>query len=360
MTWIIAGHALLGYSAIGGWAYDEVSEVTFSPALEWVLSAAIGPTALFLMGTFFLVAGLFTPASLARKGPKEFTRRRMLRLGLPFAVMATALWPAIMWVAYQADGQSVSYRWLLTGRARLLDAGALWFAEVLLIFSVGYLLWQRFAGSRLGLLPAGALRGRQLVLLAIAVAGVSFVLRLRLPARGPELGDLHLWQWPQLLAMFGLEVAGARRGMAVALPERLARGCGATVLATVVFIPVVALLAGIDEVAADATPFLGGWHWQSLLLAAVEATLVVAGSVWAIGFAQRRFDGSSPLAMNAARASFAAFVLQNPVLIGLAVALRPVAIPAEAKAVLVAALGVGCCFLLGWLLVSKTPLGRIL
>ena len=26
VAWIIAGHALLGYTAIGGWPYDEVSE----------------------------------------------------------------------------------------------------------------------------------------------------------------------------------------------------------------------------------------------------------------------------------------------------------------------------------------------
>jgi hypothetical protein len=31
VAWVIGGHALLGYSATGGWAYDEVREVTLRP-----------------------------------------------------------------------------------------------------------------------------------------------------------------------------------------------------------------------------------------------------------------------------------------------------------------------------------------
>lgn len=160
--------------------------------------------------------------------------------------------------------------------------------------------------------------------------------------------------------MFGLGVAGARSRMATRIPAGLVRGCGLAALGTIVLAPVVALLAGIDDLAADSALFLGGWYWQALLLAAVEATLVVSGSVWLVGFAQRRFTGSGPVAVYAARASFAAFVLQSPVLIALAVALRPLAAPAEIKAPLVGASAVLVCFMLGHLLVTRTPLGKIL
>jgi len=39
IAWIIAGHALLGYTAIGGWPYDEVHEVTFATRTELALAA---------------------------------------------------------------------------------------------------------------------------------------------------------------------------------------------------------------------------------------------------------------------------------------------------------------------------------
>jgi hypothetical protein len=55
-----------------------------------------------------------------------------------------------------------------------------------------------------------------------------------------------------------------------------------------------------------------------------------------------------------------AFVVQGPVLIALALVLRPLALPAEVKALAVAAAGVGASFALAWLLVTRTRLGRIL
>ena len=55
---LIGCHALLGYTAIGGWPYDEVNEVTMSPRSELLMSIFLGPTALFVIGTFFFLAGL--------------------------------------------------------------------------------------------------------------------------------------------------------------------------------------------------------------------------------------------------------------------------------------------------------------
>jgi hypothetical protein len=48
------------------------------------------------------------------------------------------------------------------------------------------------------------------------------------------------------------------------------------------------------------------------------------------------------------------------VLIGVALALRPVDVPAEVKALAVACAGVAVSFAVAWLLVSRTRLGRIL
>lgn len=87
---VIGGHALLGYSAVGGWPYDEVNEVTFDPHVEAVLAAVLGPSGLFLMGTFYLLSGLFTPESLTRKGTRRFIRDRLVRLGVPVRALGDA------------------------------------------------------------------------------------------------------------------------------------------------------------------------------------------------------------------------------------------------------------------------------
>jgi len=358
VAWIIGGHALLGYSSIGGWAYDEVSEVTLQPAVELVLAGLLGPTALFLMGTFFLIAGLFTPPSLQRKGYRRFVEERCLRLGLPFLASALVIWPMTMWVAYRSSGRSVSYGFLLTGRDRLVDSGGLWFAEVLLLFSLGYVALAAVHRPRphRGRSPFTVAR---MLGAAAMVTGCTFVVRLVFSARRAQYLDLHVWQWPQLLGMFCLGVLGARHGLAHEVPRRLVRASGWITLGCAVAGPLYAVVAGVDNLAGDSGPYLGGLRVEALLLAAYEGVLVVFGSLWLLGFAQRRLSADHPAWHRLRRSSFAAFVLQGPVLIMLAVALRPIGLPAEPKALVVLAGGLFGCFTLGWLLVTRTRVGRI-
>ncbi|MPY81267.1 MAG: acyltransferase family protein [Actinophytocola sp.] len=359
VAWIIGGHALLGYSAVGGWAYDEVNEVTFTTSAELVLAAIFGPSALFFMGTFFLIAGMLTPRSLRHKGPSQFVSERVLRLGIPFMVSAAIVWPLVMWLAYLSAGKTVSYSFLLTGRDRVFDSGALWFAEVLLIFSLVYAGWHLITRrdiERQRVLHSAS----QLWTLAVVIALTTFLLRVVIPARASAFGDVHVWQWPQLGAMFGFGVVFASSGLAERVPSRLRRASGMVTLATLITVPVLALAIGVDNLAADMAPFLGGWSWQSALLATIESVLVVFGSIWLLGVAQQRLVGGGKVRDSAIRSSFAAFVLQGPVLIMLAIALRPMPGPAELKAPLVGAIGIVACFGLGWILISRTKLGRLL
>ena len=107
--------------------------------------------------------------------------------------------------------------------------------------------------------------------------------------------------------------------------------------------------------------FERGWHWPALALAAIEGPLAVGTSVWLLALAQRHLNRTPGARTRLlARSAYAAFLLQGVVLIGLMIALRPVGVPAEIKALAVAGLGVAGSFALGAALVTRTPLGRIL
>jgi hypothetical protein len=60
-----------------------------------------------------------------------------------------------------------------------------------------------------------------------------------------------------------------------------------------------------------------------------------------------------------ARCSYLAFMLQGPVLIALAVALRPIDRSGDVKALVVASLGIVGSFALASLLIARAPLGRV-
>lgn len=352
VAWIIGCHALLGYTAFGGWPYDEVNEVTMSPATELLLSMVLGPTSLVVVATFFFVAGLFAPVSVRRHGPGRFSRARLVRLGLPWLAFMLLIWPLFMWFAYRAAGYPLTYRQAFGGRQPFLDAGPLWFAQILLYASLGYALWSWLGlGRRLPRITAGS---GHLVVAIGAMTLVSFATRLWFPARSQQIMDLHVWQWPQCMGMFCLGVVASGEAWAVRVPHRVVRFSGLLALSTLIIAPLIALAAGVTDLNRDGGVFLGGWRWQALVLDAIEASLVVAGSVWLLGMAQRHLAGVTWLGTVSARSAYAAFVLQAPVLLSLAILARMVSIPALYKGVLVGTLAVVFAFGLGWLIIART------
>jgi Acyltransferase family len=358
VAWIIGCHAVTGYTAIGGWPYDEVAEVTLPPMQEFLLSVVLGPTALVVIGTFFFLAGLFAPMEMARHGVSGFVRTRTLRLGVPWLVFTLLVWPLFMWFAYRAAGHPLSYWQAFRGRTPFLDSGPLWFVQVLFYVSLGYALWtwlgwgRRFRGT--------TVRGVHLLAIGATIAATTFLVRLIFPARSQQILDLHLWWWPQCIGMFCLGALVSGQHWAEHAPARLARRCLIAVAATVVVAPLLVVGAGITDFSRDGVRFLGGLRPQALAFDLVEAAIVVAGSVGLLAIAQRRLTSRGSVVAASARAAYAAFILQAPVLISLEIAARHFSWPPLVKAIVVAALAVTASFGLGWLVVRRTALGKII
>jgi hypothetical protein len=118
----------------------------------------------------------------------------------------------------------------------------------------------------------------------------------------------------------------------------------------------VAFVGVADSLGVTEKQMRGGWHWAALGWIACESTLAVFGAVWLLGLSQRRLNRrlrwAGPLV---SRSAYGAFLVQSLILIGLAMALRPLALAAEVKALIVAAGGVVGSFALAWLLIRRVP-----
>ncbi len=365
---IIAGHGALAYGSLeNAWPYQDVQEVQLGAVSDIALSMVVIPAALFSMGLFFLISGLVTPGSVSRKGPRKFARDRLIRLGVPLAVWALLIWPGAIWAAHLAAGDAHSFWWQLTHASPVLDTGPMWFVEVLLLYSLAYAAWRYWSGRGVAdgdstAIPdrSTPLSGRTLVALAVGISVVTVLVRPVFPAASGQIGQTHLWQWPQFVPMFVLGILAAQHGWLEPVPDQLRRGCGFAALGGIAAFLIVAVVMTAVGAEGDEI-FESGLHWPALCLAAVEGPLAVGTSVWLLGTAQRllnRRPGRLGQAM--ARSAYGAFFLQGVVLIGLMIALRPIGVPAEIKALSVAALGVAGSFALAWGLVTRTRLGRIL
>jgi len=365
---IIAAHGIAAYSGLeDAWPYQPVREVRLAGVSDVVVGIVVLSGVLFTMGLFFLISGLVTPGSFERKGPRRFARDRLVRLGIPLAVWFW-LWQGLVYAIQRAAGYNYSFWWSFMHSEPFLEPGPMWFVEVLLIYSLGYAAWRQwrahhaspfaswFSDSGDANVP---LQGRTLVLLAAGISLATILVRPIFPLASGQIGQLKLWQWPQFLAMFGLGIVAAKRGWLDPVPDRIRRRCAAAAILSIVAL--IALLGVGHAAGYDIDVFKLRLHWAATLLAALEGPLAVGTCVWLLGTAQQHLSRApGPRGRALARSAFAAFILQGPVLIGLMLALRPVSLPAEIKALVVAPAGVTISFAAAWLLVSRTPIGRIL
>jgi surface polysaccharide O-acyltransferase-like enzyme len=166
---VIAHHVGQAYGPTGGWW--PIQEATRAP----VLGPFFTVNRSFFMSLFFMISGYFTVMSFRSKGARAFLKDRALRLGIPALVFGLIMIPMQLFVFAPADGPRPS---ILP-----IDVGHLWFLEHLLIFSVGYVLWQTFQGNRAEPKPVHGNPPGYLSILAfaLALAIVTGIVRIWFP-----------------------------------------------------------------------------------------------------------------------------------------------------------------------------------
>ena len=353
---IIAAHAVMGYADFGSWTYQDVQEATLSPIVETIFVIVVASLGgLFLMALFFLVSGLLTQDSLARKGSSRFVSDRLWRLGVPFAIYTLVAWPVLEYALHEPLLHERSYLQSFLDTDPVLDNGPMWFVGVLLLYSLGLVAWRRLFPPAAS--PTGELRWRRLLLISVVIGLSTFFVRIALHADSGQPLNAHVWAWPEYLAMFGLGVVAARRGWLRPVPDALARRCGIATVAAILCTAAAVMSADALGLSDDA--YIGGWQVPALLGALTEGVLAVSAPVWVLAFARRHLNGTGRVRRAMARSSYLAFMLQGPVLVGLALVLRPTDLTGDVKAFLVATLGIVGSFALAWPLVTRTALRRI-
>jgi hypothetical protein len=300
-----------------------------SDVAEGVLGALVGAGVMFCLGLFFLIAGMLTTGPLVRRGPRRFLASRWLRLGVPLAAYALVVWPVLRWLTDRAEGGRQSlvefYRFEFTGtRWRSLGTGPLWFVAILLVVTTGWTLW-RWASPAPVTARAGPMRLRHLAVTAVTIAVATFFVRVWFPIDTEQFLDLHLWLWPQSAALFVLGAIGSERGWLTELPEALRHACHRAVIAAVATLVVLIVLSdGPDH-------FKGGWNWEAAGYAAVEGVFSVSIALIVLDRFRRRHADQGRLARRLGRSAYGAFVAQGPVLVLIALALRPADLPGDIK-----------------------------
>jgi Acyltransferase family len=347
---VVLHHTAITYGGAGGWFYRELPSSDALSSQLLTMFCAINQS--YFMGLFFLIAGYFTPAAVERHGVAAFVRERLTRLGVPFLVFGILIGPAtvalVQAVTRNRDfGEALLQRW----RIGAFEPGPPWFCEALLIFAAAYLA-ARFVFGRPGRFAFPS--NRMLLLAAIVTGAVAFLLRLQWPV-GVNVLALQLGFFASYIVLFAAGCLGAEARWIEQAPAAQVKLWRRVAGATLPVLPLAMLT--IPHIPALQGKPEGGWTVPAALYAFWEPFVAWGIILALLSLFQRRFETLTPLWTNLARRAYLIFIIHPPVVVGIALAWRQVALPPLLKfAVTGAAACVACYFLAGALL--RVPVVR--
>jgi len=352
---VISMHSADTYSPLGNWYFIDRVPLTlpvllFFAAWQMFLQA-------FFMGLLFLIAGVFAPTSLDRKGPFRFLSDRARRLGLPVLFYMFVLGPiteyyfAHSWTSTQAT--SFANEWLkhIHNGEFLQENGPLWFCLALLIFTLVYLAVRTFGPRNAEWQPP---RVPALLCFAVLMAATTFLARL---GRPPTILNMHLGDFPQYILLFSAGILSARQGWLPRLPFRTGVICLALAM-TVGILVWLAIIVGGGALTGNAGAYSGGWHWQSAALDMWESLTCVGVCLGMLVFFRDKLNFQRRIGRFAADNAFSVYVFHPPILIGIARLLAGVAWHPLIKFVVLTASATVVAFVASAAVFRRTPLLR--
>ena len=322
---VILHHTAITYGGSGSFYYTE-------PATD---SAAAGLLTLFtnfnqawFLGAFFLLSGYFSPGSFDHKGARRFLRDRLVRLGIPLLVFFFVLNPITVYIAFAplpasqvvATGLAypLTFNWQFFVNA--VGTGPLWFVELLLIFEFGYAFWRiaRRNADRQGEMGRPFPSYRKIAAFILVLALAAYLLRIVVPLNAQVLGFPSLFDLPQYLSFFIVGTVAARGDWLMKMPSAMAKRMFVIALiasATLLLLSII----GTEVSSLGWGSLLGYGSFSSALYTLWDSTFAVGMTMFAIMFFRSRFNSPGRLWKFCKENFYAAYMLQAPVIVTIAV-----------------------------------------
>lgn len=322
----LAMFLILPVHAIALLGLQRGSQTDVEKSLAWLIHA-------FRLPLFFLVAGFFAALLLRTRGTSAVLRNRLVRIGIPLAVVVLCAGPLLVFLLNQVAAGD--YRPGLSGVAVLtqLRPSYGWFLWYLLLLYAIALSVRTVLARFPSFTESIARRGRRLVAhwaapLALALpCAACLYLQSTWTAETPSDG---FTPEPTLLGYYALFFACgwllfAADGLREAIELRPSRYA---VFAALTLPPALVLYLKQDSALVAGSETL---HLLALLLLAAATWSLVFGL---LGLSRRLASGASARSRYWADASYWVYLSHFPVMAAIAIALLDVAMPGPLRAIL--------------------------
>jgi glucans biosynthesis protein C len=354
---VLLHHLMITYAGTGDWYYTERQPDFATKALgAWFCAT----NQAYFMGLFLLISAYFVPGSYDRKGAGRFLKDRLIRLGIPLAIFSWVINPLFVYVGLVLSQGLHMPLWRFFPAEYfktepLIGAGPLWFVEVLLIFSLVYMLWRLLVRAHPTKLAGDvSFPGNGAIAVFALLLGIAgFLVRVVFVMDEYNFKPLNL-QLPffaQYIVLFVVGLIAYRRNWLLNLPDKTGRLWMTIAVLLILLWPPMVVAAGAI---ADDDPLKGGWHWQSLVYTLWESSFCISMCIGLIYAFRRYLNKRGRLAGFLVPNAYTAYIIHAPVITALAFVVQDITLYPLLKWAVVALVAVPLCFALGSL-IRKLP-----
>jgi len=343
---VILHHISMAYGGSGGWFVNEsdffpIDETT---QIVFLLFNAINQS--YFMAFFFLISGYFIPVSFEKKGGSNYTKDRLIRLGIPLVVYVIFISPLTEFIVRNyAYNQGWTFAEVIINRINNLTIGVdhLWFILALLIFSGFYVLYRKLRpiymqGSE-RLFP----RDRMIVASILVIAVITFAVRIVSPVDTVYILNFKFGHFTSYVFMFWFGILAYQGKWFDKLGSSQARRWIGIAVCLVIALPLLFILM-VDSSAPDITLFMGGLTLESLIFSMWESSALLSITIGTLYVFKTRLNRSNGILTNMGGSAYTAYIIHAIIIIGFQILLLPIVLPAFFKAAIVAVVSIPVIF----------------
>jgi len=356
---VIIHHTGQAYGPTGGFWEFQNSLGEFIP---W-LGRFFGMNAAYFMGFFFLISGYFIPMSYDRNDGKHFSRKRLLRYGVPLLFVFLIMKPLQMYFHYSFYTGNIPLsffqyytnvwlglygmpeRFIVTDVFPEMNFGHAWFLEHLLVYSIFYWFLRKIFKRPFLSQESKSFSIIHILAISLIIAIISFIVRVWYPIDDWKgifgFFQVEVAHWPQYIILFVAGIIAYRKNWLSTLKTRTGYA---------------SLLIGI-LMAAGIYIFNKIWD----IWAVYESFFAVFLIFGLLTLFREKVNRTTPFLKTLSRCSYGAYIFHFPVVLTVQFALDRVVIGgAFGKFITVSFISIALTYTLSFLLLKIKALNKIL
>lgn len=357
---VVLHHISIGYGGAGDWIIKEPPTDSISPIILTLFNAL---NQSYFMSLFFLLSGYFVPSSLDKKGAIRFFKDRLIRLGLPIIVFALLFARIVDYVVLNhvyhlnLTAEEVFSRWI---KSPTFYTGPLWFVEVLLYFSLIYMLWRLFWSKLIFKNPPQLFLNRfppnPAIITAITALSIgTYFIRIWYPV-GTIWVHYQLGHYVHYAFCFVMGICAFRGNWLSKLTPKIASIWRLTALLAIISLPLTFVLMMSFGVGIDAA--MGRGTGISFVVAAWESVSCLSIIIWILQIFKTRLNSRKKISQALSPNAYTVYIIHQP-LVGIVMAVfLYLTLPSIVKFVLVSLISILLCFLTSHFILRKLPFAK--